>query len=546
MENMQISKFIKQISATSLKAVEEVASEKKDLTPDSMYAVLNSSQEFKNLVDAFANQDSLEQDVSSQSSLEIKQLKTRFITLRNQKESLLKDFSKLEKYSADLEEFYHRALLVLFGMINTRERKSLNQHIDELKKLIKTGSNFKQLEHVFHQFKDTALKDGIRVGENRINRAKPFSFFSKLLKTSLPGIKKEEFNAGYLKQIRESCLDITDKLKLNLSKKYLEKLVRIEQRISQSENIEELHDLRGSIFALINEYIENIRSEQHLAGEFIREIGQRLLNIEEHLLDSLSPAEETFASDSDFVQTLGETIKELKGKVNFGETIEELKHAFTDKLTEIEKTIRNKSEEDNRRKNTFTKSIKLLRCNLIDMKKEIAAAKKESKMLEQEMLNDPLTGAFNRRAYDRRIKEEMDRYLRYKRPFSLLLFDVDHFKNINDTYGHAIGDKCLIEIIQRIKTNIRASDFLGRYGGDEFAVILPETSSENARIVAEKLRQVVGKIEFIYNKETVRITLSIGVTHATPSDTSFDFMFERLDKAMYEAKNSGRDRVVVL
>ena len=270
------------------------------------------------------------------------------------------------------------------------------------------------------------------------------------------------------------------------------------------------------------------------------------MNIEEHLLDSLSPAEETFASDSDFVQTLGETIKELKGKVNFGETIEELKHAFTDKLTEIEKTIRNKSEEDNRRKNIFTKSIKLLRRNLIDMKKEIASAKKESKMLEQEMLNDPLTGAFNRRAYDRRIKEEMDRYLRYKRPFSLLLFDVDHFKNINDTYGHAIGDKCLIEIIQRIKTNIRASDFLGRYGGDEFAVILPETSSENARIVAEKLRQVVGKIEFIYNKETVRITLSIGVTHATPSDTSFDFMFERLDKAMYEAKNSGRDRVVVL
>jgi diguanylate cyclase (GGDEF)-like protein len=166
--------------------------------------------------------------------------------------------------------------------------------------------------------------------------------------------------------------------------------------------------------------------------------------------------------------------------------------------------------------------------------------------LEQELLLDPLTGIYNRRAYDKHIKEELQRYHRYDHQFSLLLFDVDHFKHINDTYGHAIGDLCLKEIINRIRTILRESDFLARVGGEEFVVILPATGEAQAVDVAEKVRKAVEKTEFIHDQDTLPITISVGVTAVQSTDHAPNTLFSRVDKAMYEAKNSGRNRVVQL
>ena len=127
----------------------------------------------------------------------------------------------------------------------------------------------------------------------------------------------------------------------------------------------------------------------------------------------------------------------------------------------------------------------------------------------------------------------------------MLLLDVDHFKNINDTYGHTIGDKCLKEIIKRIKPALRDTDFLARYGGEEFIVILPETGGEIAKEAAERMRSIVENIEFLHKKELVKITISIGVTQVMPSDETHEAIFHRTDQALYKAKNSGRNRVVL-
>ena len=97
---------------------------------------------------------------------------------------------------------------------------------------------------------------------------------------------------------------------------------------------------------------------------------------------------------------------------------------------------------------------------------------------------DPLTEVYNRRAYEKRLNEELQRYLRHQRPFSMLLLDVDHFKSINDQFGHAVGDLCLKEIIKRVRPLLRESDFLARFGGEEFVVLLPETERKAAMAVA--------------------------------------------------------------
>ena len=125
-------------------------------------------------------------------------------------------------------------------------------------------------------------------------------------------------------------------------------------------------------------------------------------------------------------------------------------------------------------------------------------------------------------------------------------FDIDHFKSINDQYGHWAGDKCLKEIIKRIKPILRETDFLARWGGEEFIILFPGTDIENATGVAERLRKTIENTRFLYHKQEIGITVSIGVTQAQASDHGQESIFNRVDKAMYEAKKKGRNRVVVI
>jgi diguanylate cyclase (GGDEF)-like protein len=123
--------------------------------------------------------------------------------------------------------------------------------------------------------------------------------------------------------------------------------------------------------------------------------------------------------------------------------------------------------------------------------------------------------------------------------------DADKFKLINDNYGHAIGDKCLQEIIKRSLPLLRKNDMLARYGGEEFLVIMPETDGQGAKDAAEKIRQTIEKIKFIYKKDIVRVTVSIGVSQAQKGDKNHQQIFERADVAVYQAKEKGRNQVLL-
>ena len=236
-------------------------------------------------------------------------------------------------------------------------------------------------------------------------------------------------------------------------------------------------------------------------------------------------------------------LQAISESANFSQDLNELRHAVLSRLEVIQSAFQKKRTIDLRRMGELRQKVGVLKSNFNNLKKEVDSARQRADHLEQELLLDPLTGIYNRRAYDKHVKEELQRYQRYNQQFSMLLFDVDHFKRINDTYGHAIGDRCLKEIINRIKTILRESDFLARVGGEEFVVILPGTGETQAVDVAEKVRRAVEKTEFIHNNETLPITISVGVTAVQPSDHSPDTLFQRVDNAMYEAKNTGRNRV---
>ena len=162
------------------------------------------------------------------------------------------------------------------------------------------------------------------------------------------------------------------------------------------------------------------------------------------------------------------------------------------------------------------------------------------KELENLAAYDKLTGLYNRRKFDELLQIEMDRARRYNGHFSLILCDVDHFKEVNDKYGHLIGDQVLVKITESIKKSIRLSDILARWGGEEFAVLLPHTSQEDAEIVAEKIRYGVEETLF----ECVgRVTISCGVSQVIDGE-SRSTLFQRVDNALYRAKERGRYCIV--
>ena len=154
---------------------------------------------------------------------------------------------------------------------------------------------------------------------------------------------------------------------------------------------------------------------------------------------------------------------------------------------------------------------------------------------------DSLTGINNRRNFLGLVQKEITRASRYNHPFSLIMLDIDHFKKVNDTYGHFVGDQVLIECCDVCMKELRDNDIMGRLGGEEFAIALMECDTAEAAIVAERIRQAVASHAVITGKEKIRITVSLGVTGIC-EDHDFNRMLERADHALYQAKENGRNQ----
>ncbi len=183
------------------------------------------------------------------------------------------------------------------------------------------------------------------------------------------------------------------------------------------------------------------------------------------------------------------------------------------------------------------------------LQRELRVKNAELEILNQKLeeLNrtDPLTGTANRRSLNESLEREYLRAQRYQRPLSLLMMDVDHFKHVNDTHGHQAGDTVLITIASSLLCSLRKQDVVGRYGGEEFAVVLPETVKDNALIVAERCRDMVASIETDTGSSRLKVTMSVGVAALSDEGVSGTAeLIRAADRALYQAKREGRNRVV--
>ena len=175
--------------------------------------------------------------------------------------------------------------------------------------------------------------------------------------------------------------------------------------------------------------------------------------------------------------------------------------------------------------------------------KELEENKELEKHLKYQASTDSLTGLMNRRSFFNTCKKEMEHAIRYDTGLSYLTIDIDKFKAINDTYGHPFGDEVIRSLAQQMIENSRTTDYVGRIGGEEFAILMPATGMDSAFHIADRLRENIAKHNIIFENKVVQITVSIGLSYYRKKDNDIQTIIKRSDKALYEAKDTGRNKV---
>ncbi|NOZ55088.1 MAG: diguanylate cyclase [Gammaproteobacteria bacterium] len=283
-----------------------------------------------------------------------------------------------------------------------------------------------------------------------------------------------------------------------------------------------------------------LEQEKQDLQDFLHQLTQNLQDIDKHIAGAQSQRAAAVLSNEQFDNTFNAHVKDIRASLEDISDPKQLKLIIRERVDTIRDHVVHHSDSEIARH-------KQLEAELTKTNTRLKELEMESQQLRQRLIEehahairDPLTGMFNRLAYEERITQEYSRWKRYQTPLSLLIFDIDHFKRINDTYGHKAGDKALKLISKCLQSNIRESDFIARFGGEEFVAIMPETTIKAAIEAANKLRQTIENNQFHYEGKDVRITISCGAAQFQKND-SIDSTFQRADKSLYVCKHQGRN-----
>lgn len=313
-------------------------------------------------------------------------------------------------------------------------------------------------------------------------------------------------------------------------------LARIESGINPEDWPDTLNDIVNSV-SLTLEKLSNDKSQLE---NFILAITEQLSEItgviSEDMVDHISERRDT--------QSLQVLVQEgmaaIKSNVNTTQDISQLKTIIGSNIDSIRDGVESFALRVNARHDATEIRNKKLTDKISLMEQETEQLQQKLAENRKRLLYDTLTGVHSRLAYEELIQQEFSRWKRHGSTFSYVILDIDHFKKVNDEYGHNAGDKALRLIAQSMQKQIRKSDTLFRIGGEEFVLLLTNTSAAQAEPLLTKLRKNIAEISFHFKQKRVAITLSAGITESKSDDT-VQSLYERADAALYRAKDAGRD-----
>jgi diguanylate cyclase len=307
---------------------------------------------------------------------------------------------------------------------------------------------------------------------------------------------------------------------------------------------DQLPDLMSSIAALVTQRIQNIERSKHEIEGLLKHMVGRLDDISRFVSDHGHDQSQSLISR----ETLN---AQLVGEMDaMGDSVE----AAVD-LSQIRKQVRGRLDSIGRHLKQFrereTAHINEMRVRNEQMQTRVTQLEAEASKLHHQLSDeqrlstiDGLTNIPNRLAYEKRMQEEIHRWQRFRQPTCVAVWDIDRFKDINDQHGHRAGDRVLRAVADSLASRMRRTDFLARFGGEEFVMILCGTETDTAMELIEKMRMAVSELKFhTHGTALAPVTVSIGVTALLPNDSP-GAAFDRADKALYQAKSAGRNRAV--
>ncbi len=469
--------------------------------------------------------------------------------------------TKKSKGSVNCSTYIENLTMVIIHTLNALKthNETIDEKIDrykELAKEIKYEENTEKLMNLrnsiaefvieYDEFITSRKKEFDRLVLGNINMLISLSKgldSSKKWKTTLDNIKeilKDKIDVESLSQTKEMLVnlgysgkkdskevvyqDIVDMLFSLLyiesdskdARTFLEDVKIIQEKVTGNPNYLDTQDIRDELKRLIKE-------KERIEEEYIQSLHLKLNKALKALIYTIT----TFsASSNEYVDTFQGHIDEISDAIeNNTFDVDELSKRLIGIAIKIKDTTINMKNE----LNEYSEKMKEAKVVIENLKTQITEANKN-------LIIDPLTGVYNRRGLIHFLKSEIERAKRYKHPVSLIMADLDHFSNVNNSYGHLVGDSVLKQFCSTANSLIRSVDILTRYGGEEFIIILPNSTIENGFVVAEKIRDAISKLKFRYKDSTFSITSSFGVAQFKENDTMETFI-ERVDKALYKAKN---------
>lgn len=492
----------------------------------------------------------------------------------HQKETLLRQFSIQLSILAEGHDNNLDPII-----LNARECLKHEVDADELKIALKTFmESVKNLPHkkeklkadllfdfLMREYPDAAQQAALRELQKLVNSdettiEQATDLFIEILKIIHPAAPEPELKlAGEESSVEDSLntqpIFVDVRIVTEQLQEYLSSLVVPEAFQVQTAGIKEalLHPEQSpqAFEEVLNDLVELLINIKEFGEEEQKDIDQFLLHIAAQLselnvivMQTTAVANNTTKTRNKLDQSVFTQIRELQVQAIKSNSLDSLKDMVNQCFKTIATEIKNHHQQDKELQQNFQDRMAELINKMISLEVETESLKAELKVVHAQNLHDTLTGLFNRNAYNQRLRDEIARYKRYLSPLTLAIWDIDHFKNINDTFGHKAGDRVLALTAKQLQEHTRDTDFIARFGGEEFVMLLPNTTKDAGFFLVDQLRELIQATGFNANGQAVPITISCGLTELLENDTEESF-FERADKALYEAKHNGRNQCVV-
>jgi len=328
--------------------------------------------------------------------------------------------------------------------------------------------------------------------------------------------------------------------RLSLPTELSSKASQLRLKIHDGLKTEDVPETISSIADLVSELSSSAMAEKKEYEKFLRDLTKKITSLDKYLYEvvkqDLSAFEQRHKLAGDVEQTMVELRTDMEGAADFVE----IKSVLSQRLDHLNEQITNYQQADNTRFAESQKQIEALTQRLHEMESEANELRLATSKARALAMKDPLTGIWNRQALTEVLQTEYSRWARYQKPLTMVVWDVDYFKAVNDKFGHSAGDVVLKTIARIFKDSTRQADFIARFGGEEFVGLFPEINLEQGLEMANKIRQTIENTQFQHNGISVPITTSAGLATFEKGDTIED-VFTRADKALYEAKGQGRN-----